>query len=143
MNNWNEPMELLEIGKARCIAEGKDIAILGIGHAGNFVVDAMKQLALDGINPGHFDMRFLSPIDEDILHHVFKNYSHVITVEDGSVTGGLSSVVTTFKNKNNYSNTLVSLGIPNKFITHGDVETLHKVCGYDADGIMAAVEGLM
>ena len=139
IENWKKPFEKIEIGKGRCLHEGNNIAILSIGHAGNFAEKAIERLKSHNINPGHFDMRFLSPIDEDLLHNVFSNYAHVITVEDGSIKGGLGTSVTEFKNKHRYQNKLISLGIPDRFIAHGDVSTLHKVCGYDADGIVKAV----
>lgn len=142
LDNWKTPMKEVEIGTGRCLQEGSQIAILSIGHAGNFVESAIKKLALDNISPGHFDIRFLSPIDENLLQHVFKNYSHILTVEDGSIIGGLATTIAYYKNKNNYNNTINSLGIPNQFVKHGNVDTLHKVCGYDADGIVAAVKGL-
>ena len=143
LKNWKTPMEKVEIGKGRCLHEGNEIAIITIGHAGTFVENALEQLALDNINPGHFDMRFLSPVDEDILHHVFKKYNHVLTIEDGSITGGLGTLVAVFKSNNNYGNALASLGIPDHFVGHGDIDTLHKVCGYDAHGIITTVKNLI
>ncbi len=139
IENWKVPMQKIEIGRGRCICEGQEIAILSIGHAGNFVKNAIEMLRLENVYPGHFDMRFLSPIDEEMLHHVFKNYKNVLTVEDGIITGGLAMAVANFKNANNYNNKLISLGVPKKFIGHGDVKTLHKACGYDADGIVNTV----
>lgn len=143
LEDWNVPLEKIEIGKGRCLTKGKGVAILSIGHAGNFAEKAIAQLELININPGHFDVRFLSPIDEKMLHHVFNNYSNILTVEDGSIIGGLATTTAVFKNKHNYHNTLNSLGIPHQFISHGDVETLHKVCGYDADGIVTMIKGMM
>ena len=139
VKNWNKPMQKINIGKGRCIKEGNKIAILSIGHVGNFVTEAIDLLQEKDINPGHFDMRFLSPIDKQLLHHVFDNYDNVLTVEDGIMTGGLATHVAQFKSNNNYSNKLKSLGVDNKFITHGDIGELHKLCGYDASGIVKAV----
>lgn len=139
LKSWNIPMKKLEIGKGRCIHEGEEIAILSIGHTGNFVVEAIKKLAKRNIIPGHFDMRFLSPIDEKLLHHVFSNYKQILTVEDGNIIGGLGTVISGFKNENNYGNAIKSLGVPNQFVEHGSVEILHRLCGYDADGIVSAV----
>lgn len=143
MENWKVPMEKIDIGKGRCLHEGSKVAILSIGHAGNFVEKALKRLNLDSINPGHFDMRFLSPPDKKILHHVFKNYDQILTVEDGSISGGLATLTAVFKSDNNYCNILKTIGIPNNFVEHGAVDTLYKVCGYDADGIVAAVKDLV
>lgn len=140
VGGWKTPMGKLEIGKGRCLRKGNKIAILSIGHVGNFVEKALEQLALENIDPGHYDMRFLAPIDENILHHVFNNYKQILTVEDGSIIGGLATLVANFKNKNNFHAKVVSLGVPNKFIEHGAVETLHKVCGFDVGGIMSSVK---
>jgi len=143
LETWKVPIKKIEIGKGRCLYEGSKVAILSIGHSGNFVEKAIHQLKADNINPGHFDMRFLSPLDENILHHAFKNYNQIITVEDGSISGGLAALTAVFKSDNNYSNNLTSLGIPIQFVEHGDVNTLHKVCGYDPDGIVATVKDLV
>jgi len=143
LKEWNIPMQKLKIGEGRCLQEGQKIAILSIGHVGNFVEEAMSKLSINNINPGHFDMRFISPVDKKMLHHVFNNYEQILTVEDGSIIGGLAAAVVRFKNNNNYQNKIISLGVPNKFIEHGDVETLHKVCGFDIDSIADAVVEMM
>ena len=116
---------------------------MSIGHAGNFVIDAISILKDQNIQPAHFDMRFLSPIDEKLLHNVFDNYNYILTVEDGIITGGMGDKVLKFKNQENYHNKLISIGIPSKFIGHGKVETLHNVCGYDKNGIVEAVKNLI
>jgi len=139
LDSWQQPLEKLKIGEGRCIHEGEKIAILTIGHVGNFVTEALEKLSLQGINPGHFDMRFISPVDEKMLHHVFNNYKQILTVEDGSVVGGLASLVADFKSHNNYHSKLKSLGVPNNFIEHGDVDALYKVCGFDVYGIVGTV----
>jgi 1-deoxy-D-xylulose-5-phosphate synthase len=137
--NWHRPLEKVKIGKGRCLREGNDVAILSIGHVGNFVEKALKKLAIDDIKPGHFDLRFLSPIDEKMLHIVFKNYNKILTVEDGSIIGGLATKIAVFKSNYGYNNTLNSLGIPHRFISHGELDSLYKDCGYDVDGIVSAV----
>ena len=139
LEKWNIPMQKLKIGEGRCLQEGEKIALLSIGHVGNFVEESLKILSANNITPGHFDMRFISPVDEKMLHHIFNNYEQILTIEDGSVLGGLAALIARFKNNNNYQNKLKSLGVPNKFIEHGDIETLHKVCGFDVDGITEAV----
>ncbi len=142
LEKWSLPMELLDIGKGRCLREGKEIAVLSIGHAGNFVIDALNILAEKNINVGHFDMRFLRPIDQEILHHVFNSYDHIFTVEDGSIIGGLGTSVVEYKNQQHYSNRIIKLGIPQNYIPHGKVQILHKECGYDTDSIVEVIEGL-
>jgi len=139
LEKWNIPMQKLKIGEGRCLQEGEKIALLSIGHVGNFVEESLKILSANNITPGHFDIRFISPVDEKMLHHIFNNYEQILTIEDGSVLGGLAALIARFKNNNNYQNKLKSLGVPNKFIEHGDIETLHKVCGFDVDGITEAV----
>ncbi len=142
VENWDVPMELLEIGKGRCMTEGEDIAVLSIGHAGNFAIEAVKILKDSNINVGHYDMRFLKPIDEELLDHVFNNYNQIITIEDGSVLGGLGTSVIEFKNRNNYINQILKLGIPHDFIPHGKVQRLHRECGYDTNTIVELIAGL-
>jgi 1-deoxy-D-xylulose-5-phosphate synthase len=143
LNNWKLPMQKIEIGKGRQIKTGNTIAILSIGHVGNYVTDAIDKLALENIFPSHYDMRFLSPIDEEILHDVFANYTHILTVEDGVLKGGLASNVIAFSNKNNYLKKVFSLGIPHKFIEHGNIVTLQNICGYDTKGIIEKVKHIM
>ena len=142
LDHWDVPFKKMEIGKGERITDGKGTAILSLGHAGNFVKDAITRVAKQNIYPGHYDMRFLTPIDEEILHYVFNNYDSVLTVEDGVIAGGLGASVLRFKNKYNYHNKLELLGIPDRFISHGKVETLHIGCGYDADGIVAMLIGI-
>jgi len=143
MENWMLPFENIEIGIGRCLTDGSKIAILSIGHAGNFVVEAISDLNNNSIYPAHYDMRFLAPLDEGLLHDVFKDFKNIITVEDGAVVGGLGTSVVEFANRNNYTAEIVKLGIPNIFIPHGKVETLHKVYGYDKDGIIKTVLQLL
>ena len=140
MPNWKTPFEEIEIGTGRCIKEGEEIAILTIGHPGNFAVKACELLSEDGLQPAHFDMRFVKPIDEELMHHIAKNYSKIITVEDGCIQGGFGSAVLEFLADNNYKNiTVKRLGIPDRFIEHGSQNQLWHECGYDANAILNAV----
>ena len=143
ITDWQTPFRELEIGKGEKIREGKDIAILSIGHPGNFAIEACKILSKKGIEAAHYNMRFLKPIDEDILHEVFKRFDKVITVEDGTIVGGLGSAVIEFMNDNSYKATVKRLGIPDKFIEQGTPGELIKLCGYDAEGIVRAVNDIM
>jgi 1-deoxy-D-xylulose-5-phosphate synthase len=133
--HWHLPFTYLEPGKGRLISDGEDLAVLSIGHVGNYLDEVRKRLLLQGISIAHYDMRFLKPIDETILHRVFKKFALIITVEDGTIVGGLGSTVLEFMAENGYSASIIRLGIPDKFIEHGSVEELHHECGYDADGI--------
>jgi 1-deoxy-D-xylulose-5-phosphate synthase len=103
-------------------------------------VSACKDLNSLGIYPAHFDMRFVKPIDEELLHHVFANYQKVITVEDGCLQGGLGSAVLEFMADKQYHARVIRLGIPDKFIEHGEQPELWDECGYDAKAIVEAVE---
>lgn len=140
---WRRPFEEIEIGKGQLINEGNDIAILSIGTVGNYVIEAIEKLLDDNITVQHYDMRFLKPIDTEILHFVFRNYSNVITVEDGTIKGGLGTEVIEFMIDNNYNSTVKRLGIPDEFIEHGDQKQLHKLCGYDPEGIISCVKELV
>lgn len=138
--DWQRPFEEIRIGKGRQVSGGKDIAILTLGHPGNFAMEAIKMLKEEGIRPAHYDMRFLKPIDEDILHEVFKKFSHIITIEDGTLKGGFASTVLEFMNVNKYNSKVVSLGVPDEFIPHGKLQELYKYCGFDAEGIVRTVK---
>ncbi len=143
-NNWrNQPFEKYEIGKGLCLQKGNDIAILFIGHIGNTVIAVHNTLAKEDISIGVYDMRFLKPIDETLLHDVCSNYKTIITVENGTVIGGLGSTVSEFMSNNNYKNTLEILGIPDSFIEQGSVQELHKECGLDYDSILGKVRMLI
>lgn len=138
-SDWRRPYEEIITGKGRQVSDGKDIAILSLGHPGNFAKEAISQLRKVNIVPAHYDMRFLKPIDQEILYEVFNNYRHIITVEDGTIKGGLGSSVLEFMNSNNFKNKVTLLGIPDEFITHGKVEQLYSICGFDAESIVKAV----
>jgi len=140
--NWKVPFEELPVGKGRKIKDGVEIAILSIGHMGNEVVKACEMLLKNNITPAHYDMRFLKPLDEDMLHEVFKNFNKVITVEDGAVIGGLGSSVLEFMADHDYTAKVVRLGVPDKFIGQGPQEELWKDCGYNDWGIMASAKKL-
>jgi len=139
MPEWRKPVQEIEIGKGRVIREGTDVAILSFGHPGNFANDACIELEKEGICPGLFDMRFVKPIDKDLLHHVFQNYSHIITVEDGCRVGGFGTAVAEFRTEYKYQADLQILGVPDQIVEHGKVEELYKECLYDQEGIMAMV----
>lgn len=143
MPEWKTPFEKLEVGKGRKLREGKNIAIISIGHVGNFVTEAAKKLAKDNIEISHYDMRFIKPIDEELLHDALKNHSKIITVEDGTIIGGLGSAVLEFMADHQYKADLKRLGIPDQFIEHGSIEELHKECGFDVVGIIQSVESMI
>jgi 1-deoxy-D-xylulose-5-phosphate synthase len=135
MTDWKKPMKALAVGKGRKLRDGKDIAILTIGHIGNLAVDACNNLSKEGIEAAHYDMRFAKPIDELLLHEVFSKHDKVITVEDGCVIGGMGSAVVEFMSSNGYMAQVKRLGIPDQFIDHGEQKELYAECGFDAQGI--------
>lgn len=143
MPEWKTPFEEITIGKGRKIKDGEEIAILSFGHPGNFATAAIRELKMDGLNPAHYDMRFVKPIDEELLHEVFQRYNKVITVEDGTIMGGFGSAVLEFMAQHQYQATVKILGIPDRIVEHGTPKELHRECGYDAAGIVAAVRTLM
>jgi 1-deoxy-D-xylulose-5-phosphate synthase len=143
MPQWQTPMEKIEVGKGRKIQEGEEVAILTIGHIGNYAVEACKQLAVDDMHPAHYDMRFVKPLDEEMLHEVFSRYKKVITVEDGCLMGGFGSAVLEFMAEHNYLAQVKRLGIPDRIIEHGEQIELHRECGYDAESISNEVRALL
>jgi 1-deoxy-D-xylulose-5-phosphate synthase len=140
MIEWETPMKELSIGKGRMISEGEDVAILSIGHPGNFVQKAIETLRTQHMVPAHYDMRFLKPIDKELLHAVFHKFKRIITVEDGVIAGGLGSAVLEFMADNNYQAQVIRLGIPDEFIEHGTPAQLQHICGFDADSIVEKVK---
>lgn len=143
MPEWKTDMKEITIGTGRKLKEGKEIAILTLGHPGNFAAAAIRNLKAEGITPAHYDMRFVKPIDEQMLHEVFSQYTKIITVEDGTVMGGFGSAVLEFMNAHGYKADVKMLGIPDRLVEHGTPKELHRECGYDADGIKQAVLEMM
>jgi 1-deoxy-D-xylulose-5-phosphate synthase len=143
MTEWKTPFEEITIGKGRKITNGSDVAVLTIGHPGNFAVKAIENLKPLGISIAHYDMRFVKPIDEVMLHEVFSKFKKVITVEDGCLMGGFGSAVIEFMVDNNYQAEVVRLGIPDKYINHGTQEELWAECGFDQKGIELTIKKIL
>lgn len=135
MPEWRTPFEEIQIGKGRKIKDGEEIAVLTFGHPGNFAAAAIRDLRSEGINPAHYDMRFVKPIDEELLHEVFHKFKKVITIEDGTIVGGFGSAVLEFMNSNGYKANVKIMGIPDRFIEHGMPKELYREIGIDAEGI--------
>ena len=119
------------------------MAILTIGHPGNTVASVVKKLAKENISIAHYDMRFVAPLDKDVLHSVFKKFSHIITVEDGILKGGFGSAIIEFMSDNGYNAEVRRLGIPDYFVEHGTQDELYRECGYDAEGIEMAIREML
>jgi 1-deoxy-D-xylulose-5-phosphate synthase len=140
---WRTPFEEIKIGTGRKIRDGEDIALLTLGHVGNYAVEVCERLSAKHIEVAHFDMRFVKPLDEEMLHEIFSTYKKIITVEDGCVQGGFGSAVLEFMADNNYSAEVKRLGIPDRVVEHGEQIELHRECGFDPDGIEQAVVALI
>jgi 1-deoxy-D-xylulose-5-phosphate synthase len=138
MPEWKTRFKEIKIGQGRRLRAGEDIAFLTIGHIGNLAVNACDALAAEGISAAHYDMRFVKPIDELLLHEVFRNFKKVITVEDGCIMGGMGSAVIEFMAQHGYAAQVKMLGIPDAFIEHGEQAELYAECGYDAPGMVEA-----
>ncbi len=139
---WRTDFERLEIGKGQQVLAGKQVAVLSIGHIGNEAEKACHLLREQGLEPALFDMRFVKPLDEVLLHDVFKAYPSVITVEDASIVGGFGSAIAEFMVDNRYTNQLIRLGIPDSLIEHGEQAELYHLCGIDSIGIAQKIEEL-
>jgi 1-deoxy-D-xylulose-5-phosphate synthase len=139
MVDWQRPMKAIPVGKGRKICEGEDVAILTIGTIGNEATKAISGLNEEGYDPAHYDLRFAKPLDENLLHEVFKKFSKILTVEDGCLEGGVGSAILEFMADHNYNAGVVRLGIPDHFIEHGEQPELWAECGYDAASIAVQV----
>lgn len=138
MLDWECTMHEIPLGRGRKLTDGNsDIAILSIGNIGTTVAHAVEKAAAQGLQAAHYDMIFLKPIDEDILREVATRYSRIITVENGTILGGLGSVVMEWMADNGYSPRIKRIGIPDRFVAQGTVAELHKLCGMDVDSITA------
>ena len=142
MPHWQTPFEKMNIGKGELVQEGTEIAILSLGHPGNFVVKACAKLALLGYKPAHYNMRFVKPIDESILHDVGKNFKHVITIEDGTIVGGFGSACIEFFALHQYTPIVKMLGIPDRIVEHGKPAELYRECEYDEQAIVDVIKSL-
>ena len=137
------PFEEIQIGKGRKLKDGRDIAILSFGHPGNFAQAAIRELRADGIDPAHYDLRFVKPIDEELLHEVFATYNKVLTIEDGTTIGGFGSTVLEFIAQHNYYAEVKMLGIPDRLVEHGSLKELYRECNYDAQAIVETVREML
>ena len=136
--DWKKPFSKIEIGKGVALKKGKMLAVLSIGTISKNVTEAIKDL-----NVSHYDMRFVKPLDENLLHTIFETYDTVVTIEENAIKGGFGSAVLEFASENNYKNTIKTLGVPDRFIEHGSVDELQKVIGLDSDGLMKIFSRLL
>jgi 1-deoxy-D-xylulose-5-phosphate synthase len=140
---WRTPFQEIPIGRGRKLKDGEGLAILSLGHPGNFVTAAIRELRTEGLDPAHYDMRFVKPLDEALLHEVFSRFHRIVTVEDGTILGGFGSAVLEFQAAHGYQSTVKILGIPDRVVEHGTPKELQRECGFDAPAIAAAVREIM
>lgn len=143
MPKWKTPLKEIKVGTGRKLENGSDLAFLTIGAIGNLTTKAIEQLKDKGISAAHYDMRFVKPIDETMLHEVFSKFDRVIIVEDGCLMGGLNSAILEFMADHDYKAKVVRLGIPDKFIHHGTQQELYEEAFYDVNAQVKSAEKLM
>lgn len=141
--DWQQPFREIEIGRARLVRPGKDIAILSLGTTGNLVEDALSKPGMENIEAEHWDMRFAKPLDEEALHSICKAFRNIVVVEDGVLKGGFGSAVLEFMSDNGYRVNVIRLGVPDNFVEHGAQAELYKECEFDADSIARAVKSMV
>ena len=134
--DWHCPLTEINVGTGRCLRQGERVAIVSIGPIGN---NATKAIAQSGLNVGHYDLRFLKPLDDALLHDICQHYERLITLEDGCVQGGMGSAVLEWMNDHGYALPVTRMGIPDEFIEHGTVDELQHICHMDVDSIVAAI----
>ena len=143
MTDWKTPFKEIKVGTGRKVCSGEDIAILSIGHPGNFAQEAIDLMKESGISIAHYDLRFVKPLDAVLLHEVFTKFKKVITVEDCCLMGGFGSAIIEFMVYQKYNSEIVRLGIPDEYVHHGTQEELWEDCGFDAKAIVKAVEKML
>ena len=139
LTEWRCKLESIPVGKGRLLREGTDVALLTLGPIGKSVAAVCDDAAKEGISVAHYDMRFLKPLDEEILHEVGRKYKHVITLENGTIKGGLGSAVLEFMAEHGYKPDVHLMGLPDQFIEHGSVPELCRLCEIDAESIVREI----
>jgi 1-deoxy-D-xylulose-5-phosphate synthase len=142
-SKWKTPFKEMVIGQGVRIRDGKELALVTIGHVGNSALTASELLEKEGISVAHYNMRFLKPIDNDLLHEIFKKFGRIITVEDGTIIGGLGSALLEFMSDHGYNSKIKRLGIPDHFIEQGTISELQHECGFDTPGIVLAAKKML
>ncbi|MBE0652052.1 MAG: 1-deoxy-D-xylulose-5-phosphate synthase [Bacteroidales bacterium] len=140
---WHQEFQEVPVGKGRMLKDGRDIAIITLGQPGNFALEACRQLEGEGIQIALYDLRFLKPLDENLLNEIFQKFKYIITIEDGVIRNGMGSAVAALATLNSVNIELVNLGIPDYFVEQGSKDSLYKECGMDVEGIKAAVKKLI
>jgi len=137
LTDWKCPLEAIPVGKGRKLKEGNDVAVISLGPIGNLATQAIaKAEQASGRSVAHYDLRFLKPLDEEMLHEIGRQFKKIITIEDGALNGGMGSAILEFMADNNYQPSIERIGIPDKFIEHGTVPELYKLCQMDEESIV-------
>ena len=141
LTDWRNAFEEIKVGTGRRLKQGKQVAVLTVGPIGNTAAEAIKkaEAAVSGLNVGHYDMRFIKPLDESLLEEIGKQYNNIVTVEDGVRSGGFGSAVLEWMSDHGFSPKITRIGLPDTFVEHGTVEQLRHITGMDADAIAAAI----
>ncbi len=142
IKDWQQPFEMIEIGKGRKLREGKDMAIVSMGSIGNNAAKAIDKAKEENIEVAHYDMRFVKPLDKELLDEIFAQHSQIISIEEGTVVGGFGSAVLEYAAEKNYQGKIHLLGVPDQFITHGCVGHLHQLCGIDYKSILKKIKSI-
>lgn len=144
LTHWANPFKALPIGRGRLISSGEKIAILSLGHVGNMVQEALGELGGNlAFRPAHYDLRYLKPLDENLLHQIAQNYSQLVTVEDGTIRGGFGSAVLEFLNEHQYKLPVRVLGVPDEVIEQGSQKEQRHYSGIDVSGISHCLHSLI
>lgn len=139
LTDWRCPLEEIPVGKGRCLKDGNDVALLTLGPIGKLMEAVAESAAKEGVSVAHYDIRFVKPLDEEMLHAVGKKFKNIVTVEDGVISGGAGSAIIEFMAANGYSPTIRCIGIPDTFVEHGTTEQLYEICGMDKDTVLRTI----
>ena len=138
--DWQCPLEEVQVGKGRKLKDGKDIAVLTLGPIGNEAMKAIASAEKESAKTiAHYDLRFLKPLDEEILDEIGKNFQYIVTIEDGVLKGGMGSAILEFMADHGYTPNVRRIGIPDRFVQHGTPKELYQICGMDAESIKNAL----
>lgn len=140
--NWKNDFQKIEISTGRCLKKGAGIAILSIGHLGNIVSKIIEEIE-DFHAIGHYDMRFVKPLDEKLLHTIFNKYDQIATLEDGCEIGGFGSAILEFANQNGYTTPVKIFAVPDKFVEHGTIQETHAMAGIDFDAVRSYIKSTL
>lgn len=138
--DWQCPLEEIEVGKGRKLKDGNDIAVITIGPIGNVAAKAIERAEKEGASIAHYDLRFLKPLDNNMLHEIGRKFKKIITIEDGVIQGGMGSAVLEFMADHGYTPSIKRIGVPDEFVEHGSIRELHRLCHMDEEGLFTQIK---